>query len=197
IGRVGQLAATVLRAQLMPSALEVAAPSGDGYELVVLLEGTPAGVAGRAEATRRLLGDGAVLTEHAPSWWATYPWRVGDTGAKLTCVLSGVPDLLAAARSAGERHEAPIDVRGSAGTGVLYAGVPAATHPDRVARIVEELRGAAHEAGGHAVVLTAPAPVRERVDLWGPVEGLDLMRRVKARFDPDARLAPGRFVGGI
>jgi glycolate oxidase FAD binding subunit len=39
--------------------------------------------------------------------------------------------------------------------------------------------------------------VRERVDLWGPIEGLALMRRVKQQFDPDGHLAPGRFVGGI
>ncbi|MBE1487413.1 FAD-binding oxidoreductase [Plantactinospora soyae] len=197
IGRVGRLVATVLRAQLVPSALEIAAPADGGYEVVLLLEGTPAGVAGRAEAARRLLRDDTVLSERAPSWWATYPWRAGDTGVKLTGVLSGVPDLLAATRAAGDRHDTRVDVRGSAGTGVLYAGMAAAADPDRVARIVEELRGAAHEVGGHAVVLTAPPPVRDRVDLWGPVEGLELMRRVKARFDPDARLAPGRFVGGL
>jgi glycolate dehydrogenase FAD-binding subunit len=63
--------------------------------------------------------------------------------------------------------------------------------------VVADLRAAAGEAGGHAVVLTAPAAVRERVDLWGPVDGLALMRRVKQQFDPDGHLAPGRFVGGI
>ena len=40
-------------------------------------------------------------------------------------------------------------------------------------------------------------PVREAVDMWGPVAGLALMRRVKDRFDPGHRFAPGRFVGGI
>ncbi|GIG86165.1 FAD-binding oxidoreductase [Plantactinospora endophytica] len=195
--RVGRLLATVLGAQLVPTALEVDAPPDGGHETVLLLEGTAAGVAGRAEVAAALLGTDAVRAEEAPPWWGRYPWQPGDTGLKLTAMLSGVPDLLAAARAAGDRHDVPIGVRGSAGTGVLYAGVPAAAPPDRVARIVEELRGAATEAGGHAVVLTAPDRVRDRVDLWGPVEGLELMRRVKARFDPDARLAPGRFVGGI
>jgi glycolate oxidase FAD binding subunit len=47
------------------------------------------------------------------------------------------------------------------------------------------------------VVLQAPAGVRDAVDLWGPVPGLGLMRAVKDRFDPEHRMAPGRFVGGI
>ena len=63
------------------------------------------------------------------------------------------------------------------------------------AAAVGELRAAA--AGGSAVALQAPADVRERVDSWGPVGGLDLMRRVKDEFDPEHRFAPGRFVGGI
>ncbi|MGI5213742.1 FAD-binding oxidoreductase [Plantactinospora sp. CA-290183] len=192
-----RLVAAVLRAQLAPSALELDAPPGGGIDVVVLLAGTPAGVAGRAEAARRLFGADATIAAGAPAGWGRYPWRTGDVGLKLTGVLSGVPDLVAAARAVGDRHGVPIGVRGSAGTGVLYAGVPAATAPERVHRVVEELRGAAREAGGHAVVLTAPAPVRDRLDLWGPVEGLALMRRVKDQFDPDARLAPGRFVGGI
>ncbi len=51
--------------------------------------------------------------------------------------------------------------------------------------------------GGSAVVVDAPAAVKAGVDVWGPVPALDLMRRVKDQFDPDHRLAPGRFVGGI
>jgi len=54
-----------------------------------------------------------------------------------------------------------------------------------------------HYDEARAVVLQAPDDVREQVDSWGPVGGLDLMRRVKDEFDPDHRFAPGRFVGGI
>ena len=59
------------------------------------------------------------------------------------------------------------------------------------------LREAAPTFGGTVVVLDAPAEVKVALDVWGPVRGLDLMRRVKDQFDPHRVLSPGRFVGGI
>jgi glycolate oxidase FAD binding subunit len=168
---VGRTVAEVLRAQVVPSGIEVDTTSR-GYRVSVLIEGTPAGVAGRIAA---LGGDAGPL----PDWWGRYPWGPDEIGVKVSVPISGVPAVLGKAR-----------IRGSAGTGVLYAAVES---PDEVAA----LRAAAHVAGGHVVVLTAPDAVRDELDLWGPVPGLDLMRRVKAQFDPDGRLAPGRFVGGI
>ena len=47
------------------------------------------------------------------------------------------------------------------------------------------------------VVLHAPPAVREAVDVWGPVPALALMRAVKDQFDPEHRMAPGRFAGRI
>jgi glycolate oxidase FAD binding subunit len=46
-------------------------------------------------------------------------------------------------------------------------------------------------------VLHAPPAVQALVDLFGPVQSLGLMRAVKAQFDPERRMAPGRFAGGI
>jgi len=64
-------------------------------------------------------------------------------------------------------------------------------------RLVDRLRARCIELGGALVVLDAPPEVKAAVDTWGPVPALDLMERVKHRFDPERRLAPGRFVGGI
>jgi glycolate oxidase FAD binding subunit len=47
------------------------------------------------------------------------------------------------------------------------------------------------------VVVTAPAAVREKVDMWGPVPSASLMRAVKEQFDPGYLMAPGRFAGGL
>ncbi|MEN3361145.1 MAG: glycolate oxidase binding subunit [Mycobacteriales bacterium] len=193
----GRLVAAVRAAQVVPSAVEVDAPAGGPVEVAVLLEGVPAGVAQRAAATAGLLGAQTVVADAAPDWWAAYPWPAGGVGIKLTAALSGVPAVLAAAAAARDRHGVAVAVRGSAGAGVLYAGLPAATGLAAVIAVLADLRAATATAGGHAVVLTAPAPIRDAVDLWGPIAGLDLMRRMKLQFDPHARFAPGRFVGGI
>ena len=186
--QAGRLVAAVLGAQVVPSAIEVDAPPDRPVEVAVLVEGSEPGVRARAASLSGLLGAG---DDGKPPWWGQLPWADGDTGVKLTAPLSGVPSLVTAARSAG------VAVRGSAGAGVLHATVPASRPAAEVAGMVEALRAAAVRAGGHAVVLTAPDEVRRIVDMWGPVGGLALMRRVKEQFDPERRFAPGRFVGGI
>jgi glycolate oxidase FAD binding subunit len=185
-----RLAAAVIGAQVVPSALEIDAPSEAGFTVAALLEGVPAGVESRALAVEKLLGGTTSTADTPPAWWGRYPWGDGDVGLKLTSPLSQVHHLLKAAR-------APVSMRGSAGTGVFYAGLPGDTDPGLAANLVSDLRAEARAGGGHCVVLTAPVAIRDRIDVWGPVDGLALMRRVKEQFDPDGRLAPGRFVGGI
>ena len=138
--------------------------------------------------------------------------RVAFWAAALSRVL-GVID--AAAQSAGLDPA----VGGSAAAGVIYVAPGADASPAAVAAFVSALRaalargeadarlaaaavnGAEQNAGppvlASAVVVHAPAAVRDLVDLWGPVPSLPLMRAVKDQFDPGHRMAPGRFAGGI
>ena len=168
-------AAKVRACRVAPAAIEVDGPSG---ELAVLVEGTTEGARERAGLVAKALG--GEVAETPPAWWGVDPWPPDGIGVKLSVPLSGVPELL--------RDPAPI--RGSAGVGVLYAAADGITD-------VERLRATCVRLGGHAVVLTAPPEVRDILDMWGPVPGLALMRRVKDRFDPEHRFAPGRFVGGM
>jgi glycolate oxidase FAD binding subunit len=120
--------------------------------------------------------------------------------------LCGVLEAIDAAAGAAGLDPA---VAGSAAAGVLHASVRPDAPPGAVAAFLGGLReamargkpGAAAGEGpptrGSAVVLDAPDDVREVVDLWGPVPGLDLMRAVKDQFDPGHLMSPGRFAGGI
>jgi glycolate oxidase FAD binding subunit len=104
---------------------------------------------------------------------------------------------VADAAQAHEMTQAVVHSQLVPGAGVLYAALPQTTEVPAVAAAVGALRGACTRHGGALVVLDAPGAVKQAGDTWGPVPALDLMRRVKDRFDPDHRLAPGRFVGGI
>jgi glycolate oxidase FAD binding subunit len=187
--RAQQLVHAVVHAQAVPTAIEVDWPTDAGGSVSVLLEGKPDGVAERARTVGKLLGAGSTTAaEEPPAGWGEYPWASGETALKLTFVLSGLGDVLAAAREVGAH------LRGSGGTGVVYAAV---ADPAQAPQALQRLRSVCAAHQGSAVVVDAPAAVKRSVDVWGPVPAIDLMRRVKDQFDPDHRLSPGRFVGGI
>jgi glycolate oxidase FAD binding subunit len=186
--RAHDLVHAVIHAQVVPAAVEVERPQSGRGGVQVLVGGRSTGVDDRVSTVRDLLGAEATVSGEAPAGWATYPWRDGETGAKLTFSLSGLRDVLDVAGEVGA------SVRGSAGAGVVYAAL---ADPERAVEAVSRLREVCTRHRGAAVVLVAPPEVKRAVDVWGPIPALDLMSRVKNQFDPDHRLAPGRFVGGI
>jgi glycolate oxidase FAD binding subunit len=187
----------VVHSQVVPTAVEIDRPAGAPATLAVLIEGIPHGVAGRVEGLLGLLGDGAEVREGAPEWWGLAPWGAGEVAMRLTHEIAGLPMLVNALDEVARERGLQAAVRGSAGVGLLHAALPGDADPAAVAATVQALRGRAGAWGGDVVVLDAPPAAKSAVDLWGPVRGLDLMCRVKDQFDPEHRLAPGRFVGGI
>ncbi|MGH3786018.1 MAG: FAD-binding oxidoreductase [Pseudonocardiaceae bacterium] len=178
--------AAIRMSQHDPAALEVdrAAP-GDPVIVGMALEGVAGGIDGRANAAANLLsgaaGTPATVAEQPPAWWGRLP---NPPHATVTCEPTGLADLLATA---------PAALRGSAGAGVLTAGLD----DERLEAELAQLRTIATRHGG-SVVLRCAAPDRKTsLDVWGPVPALALMRRLKDQFDPEHRLSPERFVGGI
>jgi glycolate oxidase FAD binding subunit len=172
----------VLHSTVVASAVEVDAPAGGPITVGVLVEGIPAGVTALADQLVRLLGTGAAVAEEPPEWWGRSP--VGETLIEFTTQPKELPHVLTTLAGTG--------VRASAGNGVFHLALPGDADPDEASELLTALRSL-----GHAVVRSAPEALRERLDVWGPVPALGLMRRVKDQFDPDHRLSPGRFAGGI
>jgi glycolate oxidase FAD binding subunit len=82
------------------------------------------------------------------------------------------------------------------GTGIIRMAFEA--EDDSAIKTIERLRASAGMVGGSVVIERASSFVKQRADSWGDVgPTANLMRSIKARFDPESILNPGRFVAGI
>ncbi len=78
-----------------------------------------------------------------------------------------------------------------------FAGVPDAS-PDWHVRDLRDTVARATHGHGRVIFDAMPNAARGLVDAWGePPSSYDLMRRMKANFDPHGLCNPGRFVGGL
>ena len=71
---------------------------------------------------------------------------------------------------------------------------------------IRRLRKAAGGLGGSVVVEQCPLALKRELDVWGDLSsgmdpevdsGMEIMRRLKNKFDPNRTLNPGRFIGGL
>lgn len=65
-------------------------------------------------------------------------------------------------------------------------------------QVILQMRSLCESQSGFLSVLTAPASLKQQLDVWGySGNAIDVMRRIKAQFDPKNIFSPCRFVGGI
>jgi glycolate oxidase FAD binding subunit len=183
-----------------PTALAALASAAGKFTLAVRFEGFAPGVREQLERTLARAGGGARLegAEEAALWARHDAIRAaGAVRAKATFA----PAALARALDALRPLEGALAGRGLAVHPALGIALLAGDLADAeaAARGVASAREALRRLGNGGLVLTAAPPeLRARADPWGPAPGgVEVMRRLKRELDPEARLAPGRFVGGI
>jgi len=200
-------------AALLAPRLGLGAPAG-AHGLAVALAGSRETVERQARDFAALFRDGGGRVTLLPDGRTVLAWdairNVFDLlpvppAARLLCKIvvpiSRTADMLAAAGAVGQRHGLNATVVAHAGSGVVWATYllgPKAPPEDVLADALEGLRREAVAAEGSLVLHDAPATLKTRVDAWGkPGDGFDVMRRLKAEFDPRGLCNPGRFLGGI
>ena len=183
--------------------------------------GLAVAVAGSAETVERQLRDfmrffaeeQALATTTCREEQGTAAWRaIRDvqaglagpreqaTVAKIAVPIGKTLPLFSAAEAVAQREGWRRAITAHAGSGIVRAGylIPDGAAPEAVRDALERLRSQAEAAEGSMVVEAAPPALKRVLEAWGkPRDGFSAMRRLKAEFDPQAIMSPGRFVGGI
>ena len=166
--------------------------SGAGAALARFGSADPGPRSEEAAALLHKVGDLTVDldTDDESCWEAQRAAQRGDVVVKVSTVPSGLPAALSATQAAGGT------LVSRAGLGLAWIQLPAGASAAETAAGIEHLRESLKPAP--CVVLDAPTEVRAALDPWGGETGpVELMRKVKERFDPAGVCAPGLFVGGI
>jgi glycolate oxidase FAD binding subunit len=204
-GQLCDLAMQITGTTLVPSAITLAGSNTEGKaHLLVGFEGVQAAVEDQAQSVVALTSgktiDSLIVSGSGEAEvWGAIGTGPGEESNQLRLKVSLLPTAIRAwltqAREAATRRGLTIGYHAHAGHGLLDVSLdgPAETLPGAV----DELRAAALATKGSLVVTEGLPEVIATLDPWGPSPGLDLMRRVKAEFDPRGTLNPGRFIGGI
>jgi glycolate oxidase FAD binding subunit len=120
---------------------------------------------------------------------------------KISVLPSRLKDVLAETGAAAE-SESLRWAEMARGVGIVHAALMPESKTDssraQAARAIERIQAACARLEGHATIPWCPTEWKASLKIWG-LERSDLaqMRKLKAVFDPNGILSPGRFVGGL
>jgi glycolate oxidase FAD binding subunit len=190
-------------AQLEPTSVMLRAAPG-GLRLAIRFEGFGPGVRQQAERLSGLVSRlglrGELLDDAgAEAFWSGLETDRTSPGVRVR--LAAPPSALEALAAAvvgpltGALQQGWAAIDPWVGCG-FAGGLP--VDPAAAVAALTRARQALVPLGGTLTLAAAPPEVRAGFDPWGPAPpAAGVMRRLKTQLDPDGRLAPGRFVGGI
>lgn len=122
----------------------------------------------------------------------------GAVVLKGTMPVAHSEEFLSLAQQEAQNEKVRLASVAQPGVGILQMGLLGLQNATQSAGLISRIRKAAEKSGGALVIISAAAEVKAQVDVWGtPGTGSELMRKLKATWDPKGTLAPGRFVGSI
>lgn len=210
VGSLGTLAVIVqvaLKLRPLPeAAVTTSFPSdGDGLELGSVLLRVVPNVAGVIAAPDRVEiryeGWAEEVRDMTEAVWAIAPNDASDARAfPGAAAWSGEPEIVVEAAVPPSRIGELVDGlhrwHALVGVGIVWfrlGALPDTTvQADAAAERLAEIRARARRLGGVAPVIRGPGGLGDDV-----VPALEVHQRLKASFDPNGVLAPGRFWGGI
>ena len=152
------------------------------------------------------LGGGAARLWRALS---DFGWEDGESAPALAMRISTLPNRTGAAAAAvadangGGRMESCAAWHPGFGAvdGVWRGADGGGGEPPSVkdlAAAVAQVRQSVARIGGRAVVTRCPTALKRELDVWdGEPPGFKIMRQMKALYDPNGTMNPGRYVGGL
>ena len=190
-GALGEAASAVAHSPFGPECLDVRWGGGQGEVLARFAGAAPE--AGAKEVGQLMEQAGLetrVVTDDGDVWGRQRDAQRSSDAAvvRVSGLAAELPRVVRSAEEVGA------SLVGRAGLGLSWLTL-AGGESSEVASSIEDLRRRLHPFP--CVVLDAPTPVRQKVDVWGDGQAVSLMRRVKSRFDPYGVCNPGNFIGGI
>jgi glycolate oxidase FAD binding subunit len=205
-------ALSIINSFLSPTAVELVDPVAarslgdqrpDGWLLIVEVSGLPEAVARKQREIGAILQsaggtpsvaqeqDGGSALIEALRDFGRQPESAAALILRCAVLPSEIPDLLERLEPLLSESRPAIVISPGAGLVRSYWN---SAEPGAAARI-EAIRSAAEGIGGTVTVERCSAELKDAIEIWG-VAGADvaLMRDLKAIFDPNATLSPGRFV---
>ncbi|HYP41849.1 MAG TPA: FAD-binding oxidoreductase [Chloroflexia bacterium] len=203
VNDAGKVAAAILNSTLVPTSIDYHSDKAEGM-LAVRFGGSPGSVEAQAEGVAETMGSRSQILaggEEEALWrqfdTIGHTTEEGTVLARVIAPVTELPRLVENGQKAAGEIDTQVSVRAHMGHGHALLRWHEPPTGEAV-RLLRDLRRQAEACGSNLVIWRGPAEVRSQIDAWGDVgEGVGLMRRIKAQFDPNGTLNPGRFVRGI
>ncbi|MDA2917933.1 FAD-binding oxidoreductase [Desulfobacterota bacterium AH_259_B03_O07] len=177
------------------------------FSLAVRLENVEKAVKSHVSKLRDIYSEkssGSILLEgnSEERFWneiREFPWIKTEnnrTVCKSSVLITDIPKVLELLEELSRKLGAVIYASVRAGNGILIISIEGET--SKLIEATASLRDLVGSLKGTILIQQAPQVLKSQIDVWGEIgSSLNIMKKLKSRFDPNSIMNPGRFVGGI